>query len=278
MLTKIEHQLPALSGAERKVAQYILEQPDEVVKLAVGDMAQRAQVSQPTVIRYCRSMGYRGWPDFKLKLAASIMGGMPYAHSALRVGDPTSVLAAKVFDNAITALLRARNDISADRIDAAIALLAAARRIEFFGLGNSGIVAVDAQHKFFRYDLAAVAYCDTHVQLKAASLLGPKDVLVAISHSGRSTDLLEAISLARKNKCPVIAITASNTPLAAQASVFLRADTPEDTDLYSPMLSRLVHLAMIDLLALGVAFAHGGSVSGMLAKTKKSLLGKRQHG
>ncbi|MEO6983921.1 MAG: SIS domain-containing protein, partial [Paralcaligenes sp.] len=265
MLTKIEHQLPALSGAERKVAQYILEQPDEVVKLAVGDMAQRAQVSQPTVIRYCRSMGYRGWPDFKLKLAASIMGGMPYAHSALRVGDPTSVLAAKVFDNAITALLRARNDISADRIDAAIALLAAARRIEFFGLGNSGIVAVDAQHKFFRYDLAAVAYCDTHVQLKAASLLGPKDVLVAISHSGRSTDLLEAISLARKNKCPVIAITASNTPLAAQASVFLRADTPEDTDLYSPMLSRLVHLAMIDLLALGVAFAHGGSVSGMLA-------------
>lgn len=276
MLAKIEHHVPTLSDAERKVAQCILAQPDEAVKLAVGDMARRAQVSQPTVIRFCRSMGYRGWPDFKLKLAASIMGGVPYVHSTLRTGDPTSVLAAKVFDNAVTALLRARNDINTDRVDAAIALLAGARRIEFYGQGNSGIVAADAQHKFFRYDLAAVAYCDTHVQLMAASLLGPKDVLVAISHSGRSKDLLEAVGLARKNKCPVIAITASNTPLAAQASVFLRADTQEDTDLYSPMLSRLVHLAIIDLLALGVALARGENISGMLAKTKKSLAGKRQ--
>ncbi|TAL82490.1 MAG: SIS domain-containing protein [Candidimonas sp.] len=277
MLAKIEHQLPTLSDAERKVAQCILDQPDEAIKLAVGDMAQRAQVSQPTVIRFCRSMGYRGWPDFKLKLAANIIVGIPYVHSTLRAGDPTSVLAAKVFDNAVTALLRARNDINTDRVDSAITLLTKARRIEFYGQGNSGIVASDAQHKFFRYDLAAVAYCDTHVQLMAASLLGPKDVLVAISHSGRSKDLLDAVSLARKNNCPIIAITASNTPLEALASVFLRADTQEDTVLYSPMLSRLVHLAMIDLLALGVALARGENVSTILAKTKKSLAGKRQH-
>src|SRR3546814_12609891 len=111
------------------------------------------------------------------------------------------------------------------------------RRIEFYGQGNSGIVAADAQHKFFRYDLCTVAYADTHIQMMAASMLGPRDALVAISHSGRSKDLLEAVAVARKNHCPVIAITASNTPLAQQATVLLRADTQEDTELYSPMLS-----------------------------------------
>src|SRR3546814_12414819 len=107
--------------------------------------------------------------------------------------------------------------------------------------------------------------------MMAASMLGPRDALVAISHSGRSKDLLEAVAVARKNHCPVIAITASNTPLAQQATVLLRADTQEDTELYSPMLSRLVHLAIIDLLALGVALACGKNMSRVLEKTKKSL-------
>src|SRR3546814_3198151 len=111
--------------------------------------------------------------------------------------------------------------------------------IEFYGVGNSGIVAADAQHKFFRFDLATVAYSDSHVQLMAASLLGTSDVLVAISHSGRSRELLDAVRLARKNGCPIIAITATNTPLAELATVLLRADTQEDTEIYSPMISRL---------------------------------------
>jgi RpiR family carbohydrate utilization transcriptional regulator len=276
MLAQIEQHLPGLSAAERRVAQLILSRPGESAGSAVGDLARMAQVSQPTVIRFCRSLGYKGWPDFKVKLAASLMMGVPYIHSSLRAGDPTAVLAAKVFDNAVTALLRARNDINTDHVDAAIGLLANARRIELYGQGNSGIVAADAQHKFFRYDLCTVAYVDTHVQLMAATLLGPRDVLVAISHSGRSTELLEAVRLARKNGCPVIAITATNTPLAQQASVLLRADTQEDTELYSPMLSRLVHLAMIDLLALGVALARGESMSRVLEKTKKSLKNRRR--
>src|SRR3546814_17035262 len=101
------------------------------------------------------------------------------------------------------------------------------RRIEFYGQGNSGIVAADAQHKFFRYDLCTVAYADTHIPMMAASMLGPRDALVAISHSGRSKDLLEAVAVARKNHCPVIALTLSNTPLAQQATLHTPAYTPE---------------------------------------------------
>ena len=169
-----------------------------------------------------------------------------------------------------------RNDISPDQIDAAIGLLSNARRVEFYGVGNSGIVAADAQHKFFRFDMATVAYSDSHVQLMAASMLGPKDVLVAISHSGRSRELLDAVKLARKNGCPIIAISASNTPLADLATVMLRADTQEDTEIYSPMISRLAHLALIDVLALGVALKRGRQASRALEKTKRSLADRRE--
>lgn len=275
MLDSIEQQLPGLSTAERKVAELILGQTRSVAKSALGEVARRAQVSEPTVIRFCRTMGYNGWPDFKIKLAASLMVGVPYVHSSLQEDDSTATLAAKVLDNAMSAFLRARNDINPDRIDDAIDLLLRARRIEFYGVGNSGIVAADAQHKFFRYDLATVSYSDSHVQLMAASLLSPADVLVAISHSGRSRELLDAVKLARKNGCPVVAITASSTPLAELATILLRADTQEDTEIYSPMISRMVHLALIDILALGVALRRGKGASLVLERTKKSLLQRR---
>lgn len=271
LLQHIARRLERCSDAERKVATLILAQPNAIADSAVGEVARLAQVSEPTVIRYCRSLGYRGWSDFKIKLAASLLGGVPYVHSSLRPGDPTSMLAAKVFDNAVSALLRTRNDIDPGRVDAAIDLLCGARRIEFYGTGNSGIVAADAQHKFFRYDVATVAYADTHTQLMAASLLGPRDVLVAISHSGRTRELLDSAGLAARNGCPVIAITASHSPLAELATVLLRADTQEDTEIYSPMLSRLVHLTLVDLLALGVALRRGAGISTVLEKTKKSL-------
>src|SRR5690606_20419471 len=253
----------------------ILGQTRSVAKSALGEVARRAEVSEPTVIRFCRTMGYNGWPDFKIKLAASLMVGVPYVHSSLRQDDSTATLAAKVLDNAMSAFLRARNDINSDRIDNAIELLLRARRIEFYGVGNSGIVAADAQHKFFRYDLATVAYSDSHVQLMAASLLSPADVLVAISHSGRSRELLDAVKLARKNGCPVVAITASSTPLAELATILLRADTQEDTEIYSPMISRMVHLALIDILALGIALRRGKDASVVLERTKKSLIQRR---
>src|SRR3546814_2144389 len=128
------------------------------------------------------------------------MVGIPYVHSSLRTGEPTAELATKIFDNAVSALLQARNDLNTDLVDTAVEILAKARRIEFYGQGNSGIVAADAQHKFFRYDLCTVAYADTHIQMMAASMLGPRDALVGISPSGRSKDLLEAVTVARKDR------------------------------------------------------------------------------
>ncbi|GAA0235091.1 DNA-binding transcriptional regulator HexR [Castellaniella daejeonensis] len=277
ILPELRARLPSLSRAAARVARLAIAHPGDVARMTIGEIARAAEVSEPTVIRFCRALGLAGWPDFKVRLAASLMaGGVPYVHSSLKPDESVAGLAGKVFDNAVSALLRVRDGLDPAAVESAIGLLARARRIEFYGVGNSGIVAADAQHKFFRFDLPVAAYSDSHVQAMAASLLGPDDVLTAISHSGRSRELLEAVGLARANGCPIIAITASGTPLAEAATLHLRADTQEDTALYSPMISRLAHLAIIDVLALGVALRRGDQASRVLEKTKKSLIGKRR--
>jgi RpiR family carbohydrate utilization transcriptional regulator len=275
LLERIRAQEPQLSTAERRVAQALLNRPNDFVQAAVADIAQKVGVSQPTVIRFARSVGCTGLQDLKLKLAGSLVGGVPYVHSSVRPEDPTAEIAAKVFDNAIAALLRCRNAISPATLDQAIDLLAQASRMEFYGLGNSGIIAADAQHKFFRLGTPAIAYADPHIQVMAATLLGPRDVLVAISNSGRTTELLDAVDIALRNGCKVVAITSTGSPLARMASVALLADAQEDAELYSPMLTRLLHLTLIDVLAVGVALRRGPELAVQLEKTKRSLKSHR---
>lgn len=277
MLERVRAQLARLSSAERKVAELVLVQPYAVMQAAVADIAQRAGVSQPTVIRFCRSMGCVGLPDFKLKLAGSLVAGVPYIHSSVRPDDPIADVVSKMFDNTVTALLKCRADVNSVAIEEAIHLLANAKCIEFYGLGNSGIVAADAQHKFFRFGIPTVAYSDTHIQIMAASVLSEHDVLVVISNSGRSVELIEAVDVARETGAQIIAITSAGSPLAHKARVTLVADAPEDSKTYSPMISRIVHLVLIDILAVGVALKRGPSLIHQLEKTKHRLRSKRVH-
>ncbi len=276
LLDRIRQQLPQLPAAEQRVAQALLGRPHAFVQAAVGDIAAQAGVSQPTVIRFARSVGCSGLQDLKLKLASSLSGGVPYVHASVQADDTPAEIAAKVFDNSIAALLRCRNAVSAAALQQAIDLLAAAQRLEFYGLGNSGITAADAQHKFFRYGTPAVAYADPHVQAMAASLLGPRDVVIAISAFGRSAELLDAVDIARRAGAQVVAITASGSPLARRATVALLADAQEDAEVYSPMLSRLLHLVLIDVLAVGVALRQGPALIERLQQAKRSVRGRRR--
>lgn len=276
LLDRIRQQLPQLPAAEQRVAQTLLTRPHAFVQAAINGIAAQAGVSQPTVIRFARSVGCSGLADLKLKLASSLSGGVPYVHASVHPHDTPAEIAAKVFDNSIAALLRCRNAVNAEALQKAIDLLAAAQRMEFYGLGNSGITAADAQHKFFRYGTPAVAYADPHVQAMSASVLGPQDVVVAISASGRSAELLDAVDIARRAGASVVAITASGSPLARRATVALLADAQEDAQVYSPMLSRLLHLVLIDVLAVGVALRKGPALIERLQRAKRSVRSRRR--
>jgi len=284
LLERIGAALPALPPAEQRVAKLVLADARSFAALPVGTLAERAKVSKPTVVRFCRSVGYGGLADFKRKLAGSVNEGVPFVHRAVDDGDSAPELVVKVLDNTVAALLAFRNAAGAASFERAIALLAragtAGKHIAFYGVGNSGIVAQDAQHKFFRLGVHAVAVSDGHVQVMGATLLGRGDVLVLISNSGRSRDLLDAAEIARRKGATTIIISASGSPLAQTAAgekshVLLAADHPEDHDRYSPMVSRLLHLVIIDILATGVALRLPPTLRPLLQEIKKNLRSKR---
>jgi RpiR family carbohydrate utilization transcriptional regulator len=285
MLDRIRAAIPALPPAEQRVAKVLLADARAFATTPVTEIAQRAHVSKPTVVRFCRSVGYDGLADFKLKLAGTVNEGVPFVHRAVDEDDKVGDLIVKVVDNAVAALLRYRNAAAHQSMERAIEALAETgrhadqgRRIEFYGVGNSGIVAQDAQHKFFRLGVRATAVSDGHVQVMSATMLREGDCAVIISNSGRSRDLLDVLDIARRKGATLIVITASGSLLAREAlqggsrHILLAADHPADADRYSPMVSRLLHLLIIDILTTGVALRLGSAkLKPMLAEIKRNL-------
>ncbi len=280
MLDRVQACLPSLAPAEQRVAKLCLADPRAFTMLPVAQLADRAHVSKPTVVRFCRSVGYNGLADFKQKLAGTVNEGVPFIHRSVDADDKTADVLVKVIDNTVAAFLKYRNEASSKQIERAVEALVAAfkngRQVQFFGVGNSGIVAQDAQHKFFRLGLHSTAYSDGHMQVMSASILQAGDCVLIISNSGRTRDLMDACDIARKNGATTIVLTASGSPLASAGQIHLSADHPEGFDRYSPMVSRLLHLLIIDVLATTVALRIGGSiVQPMLSSMKNNLRSKR---
>ncbi len=280
MLTRIRQCIDRLTAAERRVADWVLENPHRSVSAALASVARSARVSEPTVVRFCRSVGYDGLADFKRKLVGSVSEGVPFIHRSVDVDDKTGDIMVKVIDNTVAAFLKYRNDASTGAIErAAQAMVDTYRngkRLEFFGVGNSGVVAQDAQHKFFRLGVNTIAYSDGHMQVMSASMLGPGDCVVIISNSGRTRDLMDACGIARRNGATTIVITATGSPLAGAGDIHLSADHPEGFDNYSPMVSRLLHLLIIDVLATCMALRLGSDVvQPRLREMKQNLRSKR---
>jgi RpiR family carbohydrate utilization transcriptional regulator len=280
MLDRIQASLHTLSPSEQRVGELLLQDARPFANTAVADLAAQAQVSKPTVVRFCRSLGYAGLSDFKLKLAGSLSEGVPFIHRNVGAQDSSNEVLVKVIDNTVAAFLRYRNDASSAVIDKAAEAIALAhkkgKRLEFFGVGNSGIVAQDAQHKFFRLGLHTIAHSDGHLQIMSASLLGPGDCLVVFSNSGRTRDLLDSCEIAKKNGATTIVVTASGSPLANLGKIHLAADHPESYEKFSPMVSRLLHLMIVDVLTTAVALRIGSTqLQPMLRNMKQNLLNKR---
>ena len=283
MLERVRASIPALPPAEQRVAKLVLSDPRSFASMPVSELAERSHVSKPTVVRFCRSVGYDGLADFKLKLAGTVNEGVPFVHRSVDEDDGPGELIVKVIDNAVSAMLKYRNNAAGHAFERAIAALTLAgeqkKRIEFYGVGNSGIVAQDAQHKFFRLGVNTSATSDGHVQVMSATMLGSGDCAVIISNSGRSRDLIDVAEIARKKGATLIVITASSSPLAqltqSSSQILLAADHPEDFDRYSPMVSRMLHLMIIDILTTGVALRLGQALRPTLQEIKRNLRARR---
>lgn len=271
LLDVLRRRLGELSRREAAVAETILAEPGAVLQTSVGTLAARAGVSQPTVIRLCRSVGCDGFSDFKLRLAQSLVPGTPFVSAHVAPSDSAPEYVAKIFGAAAAALEATRQSLEIGAIEEAVALLASARRIAFFGLGGSAATAIDAQHKFCRFSAPVSAFSDPLMLRMTLTGMGAGDVLVAISNTGRTRAVIEAAELAAAMRVAVVAVTAPRSPLAEAAAVAVAVEPAEDAELFTPMASRIAHLAVIDALAIGVALAQGPGIMERLARLKESL-------
>lgn len=275
MLDQIQAQLAALSKSERKVAEQILAAPQQAMHSSIATLAQAAQVSEPTVNRFCHRMGTRGFPDFKLQLAQSLAKGPSWVSRDVEENDSVERYSHKIFDSALAGLSRVRQQLDMQVIDQAVQALSQAHKIAFFGLGASAVVAHDATNKFLRFNLPVIWSEDIVIQRMSCINSGPNDVFVLISHTGRTKNMIELARLARVNASTVLAITSPGSPLADEATLALALDVPEDTDIYLPMVSRLAQLTVVDVLATGFTLERGTAFRENLKRVKEALKASR---
>lgn len=253
LIRRITENQASLRKSEAKVANYVLANASEVIKMRIVDLASKSEVSEPTVIRFCKAIGFDGFQSFKLQLAQQLGLGSVFTQFAVEDNDTVADLINKVFDTTVGSLITAREEINSEVLEQAITTISNARRVEFYGFGASGSVAADAQHKFFRLQLSSAAYTDPHIQRMSAISLGPEDVVVAISQSGETQALLESVALAREAGANVIGLAPHDTSLSRVCNLAIYVNMEEDLKSFTPVSSRIAHLVVIDVLATGVA-------------------------
>ena len=268
---RISDSINDMRKSERKVAEFVLGQPADIIHMRIVDLATRAAVSEPTVVRFCRAIGCEGFQDFKLNLAQQLASSPSFGRIAVTDTDPVADFTHKVFDSTIETLLQVRENLNPELLDEAVTALCGANRVEFYGFGASGAVAADAQHKFFRLQLATAAHSDHHIQNMSAMSMQAGDVVVAISQSGRTKALLHSMDLVKQMGGIVIGLAPSKTPVIKNASIPIEVDVEEDIEIYTPLSSRIAHLVIIDVLAIGVAQRKGPKLHDHLFKLKQGL-------
>jgi len=276
VLKQIADSRQKLRKSEQKVADFVMGHPNEVIHMRIVDLASEASVSEPTVVRFCRALNYDGFQDFKLTLAQALASNSAFEQFSLNRKDSVFEFKNKIFDSMIGNLMSTREQLDDSAIEDAITALSNAQRVEFYGFGASAPVCADAQHKFYRLMISAAACSDPHMQTISAVTLGEGDVVVAISQTGRTKDLLHTIKLVRDTGATVITLCPADTPLADLATIPIAVDVEEDKDLSTLMSSRVVHLVVIDVLAVGVAMRRGPKLIDHLKTIKRSLRNLRQ--
>jgi DNA-binding MurR/RpiR family transcriptional regulator len=259
------------------VAKLALAQPQAFMQTAVAEIAAQAKVSQPTVVRFCRSLGAEGLRDFKLRLAASLQMKSTGPHPSVSVVDSIEDLCAKVIDAGAQAIRSVGASLDLATLERVLRALKLARRVDFVGVGQSALVAQDAKQKFFRFGLHCEAHADPALQVMSAAQLGSRDLLVVISASGRSPELLDAIKVARAAGAKILSIGAPGSPVDEWSDWALHARLMDDPDVHLPMLGRLQHLMIIDVLAVAFAQRLGSPARTKLQVLKGVLSNRRAH-
>lgn len=279
ILLRIRKSREELSPAQQQVADYILQNTDSILGLSVAELAEKSTTSKAAVVRFCKRIGCAGYRDFGLKLAAELAVQESQdntSYSGIHLGGNVKDICHRVSSDSIQSIEDSCSLLSPVDIERAADLLIRAKKIDFYGLGASHLVAQDALYKFMCINKTATAYPDGHLQLTSATLLSKQDAVVAISWSGETKDVIEAVNLAKSRGVPVITITRyGKNRLSSCADVALQLTAPETAVRAGAMSSRIAQLTLIDILFCCVISKDYQNIRRYLQKTRPVANKKR---
>ena len=265
-----------LTKSERRIADYINAHIKEVLAETVADLAQHTQSSEITVSRFCKKLGFSGLQGLKIALAGEVYSADETIYQDVRRGDSYEVIAGKMFHNISEGLQDTIKLLDFSDVDAAVQMLLHANRIAIYGFGNSATVCRDMETRFLRFGRPVQAYSDAHLQVTSAVLLTSQDVVVAISHTGGSIELLRSVDVAKSSGAKVIGITSYvNSELAKRADITLHGMGRETKYQSESVASRLIHMAIVDLLYMGIAMRSSESYRENIRKMREVIAEKR---
>lgn len=272
LLLRIENTLPHLSKSEQKVAIYIQQNPKAIVNLSVAALADACGVSDPTVVRAYKKLGFSGYEDLKLTLAQATVSPSEIIHEDIGASDSIQQVRDKVFQSAILALQFTRDMLNPEDVEAAAQILMHARKTVIFGLGGSAPVAMDLHHKLLRLGLDAAVYTDPHLQMIACNYLDERDAVFAISHSGSSRCVVDSTHAAKSRGAMVISLTsAGKSPLSKLADIRLNTNSKETKYRVVSIASRVAALTIADTIYTYIAMRTDGAKSLQIEKSMEIL-------
>lgn len=275
-LLNIRTKLKLFSEAERKVANYVLENHVSILNDTVTELAEKAESSDATVVRFCRRVGYKGYQDFKINLAQDTI--VPYKHlnPVLEAGDTTADIISKIFKSEIAVLEETIHVLDPEELEKSAVAILNANKVVLFGSGGSGIIGKDAMHKFLKIGISCISEDDIDVQTMGAALLKPGDVAIGISHSGVNKGITECMKLARECGATTIGVTTQGkTPMQKYCDILLLASTKETVFKSESVTARIAQLAIIDSMVAVVALLDYDKSYSAIQKTRNATANRK---
>jgi DNA-binding MurR/RpiR family transcriptional regulator len=265
----------SLRKSERKVADYVLKEPEEAVYSTITDLAEKVGVGETSVIRFCRTLGYKGYQEFKLAVVQDLATPVEQIHGQVEENDDVRTIAEKI-TSLNTRLLRDTTSLLNERsLQQAADAITRAKKVYFFGVGSSGITIEDAKYRFMRLGFLVEAVADAHFMAMNAALAGKEDTVVGISSSGSTKDLVDAVRIAKSNGAYIICLTNhGRSPITQFADTVLLATSRETPLQGGAFASKLAQIHVLDILSTVIALQQKEKTYEALEKTAKSVLNK----
>ncbi|GEL77743.1 MurR/RpiR family transcriptional regulator [Tenuibacillus multivorans] len=276
VLNRIRGSMSQFSEKEKKIATYILRNPQLIIHTTINQVADDLDIAEATVFRFCRRLDFKGYQAMKIALASEVVAPIEDIHEEISENDSTIEITEKVFQSNIKAIERTREIQNEESIDEATNQLIKANGVYFYGTGGSGVVAQDAQHKFMRLGVNAHVYTDTHLQLMSASQLTENNVAIFISHTGANIDILDVVEVAKENGVFTVAITNfAKSPLSEAVDLSLYTVSEETEYRTEALSSRIAELSIVDALYVNYHIKNLEHSKEAVKKMRKAISKKR---